>query len=174
MKRLFAVIVLALVVGGARANCEPVTLIGSFSNMYWSSDDDPHLISGYEVNLFRCLDRLFGDVGVATGSIEGVSGRMYDIAYDPKSGHLRFKTKYSEGWEGSKEIGPAGREARTFLSFDGKVTKTRLLGTITLRDAYSPTKITKRIFVSMKRSRDRHVPRSEEEWSRYRAELPDW
>lgn len=142
--------------------------------MKWTDDEDPHLISGYHVNLFQCADQLFGHIGVATGSTEGVSGRMYDISFNQKTGALSFKSKFSDGWESSKEIGPEGRESRKLFAFSGKVTKTHLNGTVTLRSAYTPQKIVDRGFVSLKRQEDDFVPQSLEAWGQYRAPLPTW
>lgn len=156
------------------ASCATVNLIGHYSNQETSDGDDPHLVSGYRVSLYRCGDKIFGDMGAAVGSTEGVTGRLYDVQFEPDSKHMRFKAKYVTGQEFSKAIGPGGREARTDFSFAGVLTPLMLKGTVTLRDPYDRQQPGKKSHQTMKRLKDKFTPKNETEWSTYAHPIPSW
>ena len=123
--------------GNCVAACTDVKPVGNFSNFQWTDDADPHLVEGYTVNLFKCENRMFGDVKVAIGSSEPARARLYDLELDNDTGRLSFRAKFSDGHESSKAIGPGGREARILLSFYGSIRKSSLTGVFILKDAYA-------------------------------------
>ena len=173
MNRLFLV-GLALAIGGnCSAACNNVKLIGHYSNMEWTNDEDPHLVDGYSVSLYKCDTRVFGKISIAVGSPEAVSGQLYDVAFNRRSGKVIFKAKYSDGQEFSKDTGPQGREARTYLSFSGIVSPHALRGVVVLRDAYHGVTSAKAKQQVLKRSDDNDVPKSEEEFVKSRP-FPTW
>lgn len=150
-------------------------LIGHYSNQKVSAGEDPHILSGYWVSLYRVNNNLFGDIGVATGAGEAVPGRLYEIEFDPGTKKLRFKAKYSEGYEYSKQIGPGGRKSRNLLIFSGKLAPSSLAGTVVLKDGYSVEDAGKKSYVVMKRKPEFHSkPDSFEEWTELRSHDASW
>lgn len=173
MKRLLLLLCIFFLTGTGRAAPGDVHLIGNFSNQKVTHDADPHFISGYSVSLYRRGQMLFGDIGVAVGSPEPVSGRLYDIEFDPASKKLSFKAKYSDGREFSKETGREGRDSRVVLTFTGKVSRKSLAGVIVLQDGYNLEKAGTRSFEVMKREKDDFTTKTFAEWSEYNPEV-DW
>ena len=176
MIRFLILMLAAATACGCHAECRDAKIetIGQYHNMETSDGEDPHLVSGYSVRLYRCGKELFGDLEVAVGSTEAVSGQLFDIAYDPKSRHIQFKAKYVSGQEYSKATGPGGREARQLLSFSGVMGPRLLKGTFRRRSAYGPEE---RIEIShevMKRARGHDGPKNFAEWESYQAPIPTW
>jgi hypothetical protein len=141
-----------------------VTLIGHFSNQIVSGDDDPHIVGGYWISLFQQDKTLFGNIGVATGSLEPAQGRLYDIAFDPATKKLSFKAKYSTGIEGGKGI-PADRESRKLLLFSGTLGRKSLKGIVIVKDGYNLAHRGTKTFETMKRVKLDYKPESLEKWA---------
>ncbi len=144
-------ILVALLTGPRPAAASEVELIGHFSNIIVSEGEDPHQVDGFAVHLYRNGTTVFGMLAAANGSLEPSSGRLYDIDFNPVTKKLRFKAKYSMGWESNKATAPEGRASRDQLNFSGTVMKNRLVGTIMLKDGYSPEKQGMVQNISMKR-----------------------
>jgi hypothetical protein len=144
-------------------------LIGSFSNMKISTSDDPHFISGYDVNIYQSDGKMFGDIAIGIGAPEPAKAVMYDIQFDPTNRKLSFKAKYSDGLEFQKDLPPEGRESRVLLHFTGNMSAASLVGTVQLNDGYSPSKTGTRERVVMKKERDTYVPASYAEWRSYNS-----
>ena len=164
MERLTIVLLAAALAGECSARCADVKLLGHFTNFQWTNDEDPHLESGFSVNLFRCQKNLFGEVSVANGSLEPSGGRLYDILFDARTGKLSFKAKYSDGEELSRATGPQGRETRKILSFSGTLSKRLLKGVFVIQDGYNdepPAKFKPQV---LPRESDYTVPKSQEEF----------
>jgi hypothetical protein len=168
MKLLLALFLFLALGQECSAAPDNVVLIGHFSNMQATEDDDPHIVAGYSVHLYRHGKTLFGNLAVATGSLEPAQGRLFDIEFDPSTKKLRFKAKYVTGWQGSKKTGPAGREARELLTFAGKLTNKTLAGRIVVKDGYALNEAGTKIFASMKRTDDDDRPGSFNEWAGYK------
>jgi hypothetical protein len=174
MKRICATFVLFFLAGACLGGTGDVVLIGHFSNQKVTHDADPHFLSGYGVSLYQSDDSFFGDIGVATGSPEPASGRLYDITYDPKTKKLEFKAKYSGGRRYNKLTGPGGRESRVLLIFSGTITGKALIGTMVVKDGYSPNDLGESIRVVMKRTKEGYKPASMAKWNQLPYPLVDW
>jgi hypothetical protein len=167
MKNFFAICILFALAGNSDAAQGEVVLIGHYSNMKSTGDVDPHTVSGYAVSLFRQDETLFGSVSAATGALESAGGRIFDIEFNPTTRQLRFKAKYSSGWEYSKQIGPEGRRARDFLIFSGTLTGKKLAGKMVLKDGYQLTDAGNATYESMKRTKENYKPKNLEEWATF-------
>lgn len=174
IKYLLPAVMAMAFAGTAVAAPAKVTLVGGFSNVVYSRSEDPHALSGYSVSLYRHKNVLFGEVGVAVGSMELATGRMSDIKLDPVTNALTFTVKYSSGIEMGPGIAKGGREAREVLLFSGTMTPKALVGTMETRDGYRQAMPGKKKNVAIKRSRDDFVPASLEEWEEYRTPAPKW
>lgn len=166
MKRILemgALLFCAITMVGNAAAQLPV-LIGHFSNQKTSGGDDPHILSGYRVNIYRDGREYFGDIGIGVGASEPEKALLYDIKLDQNSKKLRFKAKFSPGLEFRKGIGSDGREARAILVFSGKLNERSLSGTVTLVDGYQPQSSSTRVSIVLKKDDDDYVPETYEEW----------
>lgn len=157
-----------------RAEPAQVTLIGSFSSLKWTTDEDPHLIDGYSVSLFQSEKTLFGRMVAANGSSEPSQGNLYDIRFDPATGRLQFKCKMSFGWESGPGIPRGGRASRDLLEFSGRIKRGRLAGTMVIKDGYAPDNAATSRKVSMKQDKDNYTPKSFEEWLTHNPAGIDW
>lgn len=171
---IFAILIFLSFSGNARAGKEKVLLIGHFSNIVATADEDPHIVSGFEVNLYQKDRTLFGDLEIGIGSAEAASGRLYDIEFDPLTKQLNFKAKYSSGWESSSQIGPEGRASRVLMIFSGKMTNKSLAGTIYLKDGYNLNAAGTTTRAVMKRTNERYVPTNLDEWAAYISPAVKW
>jgi hypothetical protein len=117
MKLILAVFILFSISDSCTADAGKVVLVGHFSNQRVSDGEDPHLLSGYWVSFYKVDNKLFGDIGVAMGAGEGAPGRLSDIEFDPATKKLRFKAKYSDGYEYSKQTSPEGRKITRSADF---------------------------------------------------------
>lgn len=151
-----------------------VQLLGHYSNQKVSDDSDPHILAGYSVHLYRDDKRIFGSIGIGIGSTEGAPGYMYDIELDPATSKLRFKAKYSEGQEFSKQIGPEGRESRVLLDFSGTLTRNAIVGTVVIKDGYNLREVGKKSHVVLKRTKFDYKPDSFEKWAEFSNRAPKW
>lgn len=174
MKRLILLFFAFFLMCQSGTASDDVVLLGHFSNQKVTQDADPHFISGYSVSLYQSDQIFFGDIGVAVGSSEPVSGQLYDIEFDPGTKKLSFKVKYSDGREFPKEMGREGRDSRVLLTFAGKLSRKALAGTVVLQDGYSLEKPGTRTYEIMKREKDDYKPHSMAEWSKYRSSEVDW
>jgi hypothetical protein len=175
MKLIIAIIILFAFSDNCTADAEKIVLIGHFSNQKVSGGEDPHIVSGYTVRLFQADNKLFGEIAVATGSGEPVPGRLYDIEFDPPTKKLRFKAKYSEGREFSKQIGPGGRKSRDLLIFSGRLARNSLAGTVVLKDGYNLQEAGKKSYAVMKRKPEfTSKPDSFEKWVQLRSHDVSW
>jgi hypothetical protein len=141
-----------------------VVLIGHFSNMQATGDDDPHIVDGYSVHLYRQEKTLFGNMAAATGSLEPAQGRLFDIEFDPATKKLSFKAKYSTGIEGGKGI-PEQRESRKLMLFSGTLGRKSLKGTVVVKDGYNPARQGTKTFETLKRETHDDKPESMEKWA---------
>lgn len=141
-----------------------VVLVGHFSNIEVTHDDDPHFLSGYDLSLYRKGNVVFGNIGVGTGAPEPAHATLYDVTFDEQKKTLIFKAKYSGGWEYSKETGSAGREARVLLSFSGRISPKSVRGKFNKKDGYNLSAPGTNISAVMKRDSDDYVPESFETW----------
>ena len=121
--------------GQVSAN-DQVKLVGHYTNMVISQNDDPHFLSGYNVDLYTRNGVALANLGVAVGSQEPVWATIQEVVYEPRTTKLRFRAEYSSGWETSKKTGPQGRAARAVITFSGRVKMGKAVGTITRQDAY--------------------------------------
>jgi hypothetical protein len=151
-----------------------VVLIGHFSNIQATDDDDPHIVAGYSVHLYRQDNEFFGNVAVATGSLEPAQGRLYGIVFDPLTKKLRFKAKFVAGWAYDKRSGPEGRESRQLMTFSGRLTPKALTGRVVLNDGYDQKEVNEKSFVSMKRLKDAYKPASRETWNGFKHLDAGW
>jgi len=141
------------------------SLVGHYSNQVWSDGEDPHAVSGYYVSLYKNGGTLFGDIGVAIGSAEPASAKLYDISLDEKEGKISFKADYSRGTEHFKGLPREGRDAKRILTFSGKLKPRALQGEFIEQDGYPPfAKVGKEKSV-LRKSKDDFTPSSMEEWT---------
>lgn len=160
----------ALFLGAAcvvHAETKAPSLVGHYSNQEWSAGEDPHALSGYTVNLYKQGKLVFGDIGVATGSVEPAQAKLYDVSFDEKAGTITFKAKYSEGVELGKDLPPEGREVKVILTFIGKLDQRGLQGEFVKRDGYPPFPAVGIEQSVLPRTKDKFVPRSVEDWKQY-------
>lgn len=160
----------ALFIGAAcqsHAETKAPSLVGHYSNQEWSAGEDPHALSGYTVNLYKQGKLVFGDIGVATGSLEPAQAKLYNVAFDEKAGTITFKAKYSEGVELGRDLPPEGREVKVILTFTGKLDQRRLEGEFVKRDGYPPFPAVGLEQSILLRTKDNFVPRSVEDWKQY-------
>jgi hypothetical protein len=175
MKKLFAMLWgLLLFSTCSCAVAGEVILIGHYSNQKATTDEDPHIVSGYWISLYRQDDIVFGDIGVATGSLEPVQGRLYDIVFDPVTKNLSFKAKYSRGIEAGKGIPKEGRESHNLMLFSGKLERTAIAGTVVLKDGYNMSRPEKKTFESMKRVKFYYKPASMQQWAAFKNLDMQW
>jgi hypothetical protein len=174
MKLILAIFILFAFSNDSTADAGKILLIGHFSNQKVSDGEDPHILSGYSVSLFQLDEVLFGKIGVATGSGEAVPGRLYDIEFDRATKKIRFKAKYSEGYEYSKQIGPGGRPSRKLLIFSGRLAPNSLAGMVILKDGYNLDDAGKKLYVVMKKTKFDYKPDSFEQWVELRSHDVSW
>ena len=174
MKIILAILFFISLATQGRAATNEVVLIGHFSNMVATQDDDPHIVDGYSVHLYRAGETYFGNLAVATGALEPAQGRLHDIRFDARTKKLRFKSRYVTGWTVDKRSGPSGRESRQLLTFSGKVTRNGLLGLVVLNDGYASNEAGERSFETMKRTGAKYKPKSIEEWAGYKHLDSPW
>lgn len=127
---------LLLFVHGTGNAQEQARLLGNYTNMVVEGTEDPHFISGYNLDLYQKGNIVFGSISIATGSGEPVSAELTEVIYKAKKKELSFKAEYSGGWEISQKSGESGREQRTVLTFHGTITPASVSGKIGLRDGY--------------------------------------
>ena len=152
-----------------------VVLVGHFSNLEITHDEDPHFLSGYSLSLYRTGNVVFGNIHAGIGSSETVHGTLYDVTFDERKKTLFFKAKYSEGWESSKEIGIGGRASRVFLSFSGQIASNSLRGTFNKKDGYNLSASGRNISAVMKNTNDDYVEKSFESWKIFQdSSMLDW
>jgi hypothetical protein len=153
-----ALAALAAIALPAGAGAPGVALIGHYSNMVASGTEEPHYVSGYDVDLYSRKQRAFGTMAVANGSPEPVGTELKDVVFDPATKQLRFRADYSDGREYSKNTGPDGRDTRLSLHFAGTVAAGGVTGVVTIKDAYcgSCRPVTNKVF--LKRTSDTYVP----------------
>ena len=174
MKCIFALLAFCFTISTAQAAEPSLVLVGHFTNQKISSGDDPHILSGYSVSLYRSGDKLVGNVGIGIGAPEPAKAILYNITIDDKTQKLSFKSKYSAGRDFAKGIGPERRESRIVMSFIGLKTPTSLTGTFTLTDGYCTDKAGSRTRAVLKKTSDDFVPTSYEEWVKLTGLPPAW
>jgi hypothetical protein len=172
MKVILALVLVFSNAGNCSAGQGAINLIGHFSNIVATADEDPHIVSGFGVKLYQKDKTLFGNVEIGIGSAEAASGRLYDIEFDPLTNQLNFKAKYSSGWEISRQIGPEGRASHVLMIFSGKMTNKSLAGTIVLKDGCNLNAPGTKTHAVMKRIKDRYVPTNLDEWAAYISPKP--
>ncbi len=164
MKKFLAILFSLVLSAGCIAAPSAVVLIGHFSNQVTTEGDDPHIVSGYRISLYQQDKTMFGDIGVATGSLEAAQGRLYDISFDPATKKLSFKAKYSTGMEGGKGI-PEERESRKLMLFSGTLGRKSLSGIVVVKDGYNPARQGTKTSETMKREKYDDKPESFEKWA---------
>lgn len=137
---LLTVVLFLGMTGLAQAETSARTLVGNYSNMVWSDGEDPHAVSGYEVRLYKNGTVITGDMGIAIGSPEPEHSELYDISFNEEDKKISFKVNYSRGIEIRKGLPPGGRDAKTILTFSGKLNPRQLKGEITQQEGYPPFK----------------------------------
>lgn len=141
-----------------------IILLGHFDNMVSSDGEDPHLVSGYRLDLYRQGKTVFGNIAVATGSGEPVQAPLREVRYDEQNNTLAFEAKYSDGTEYNQDSGADGRESRVVLRFSGKLTADALQGQFQRNDAYHPKDEAETTRSSIARDKDDSVPDSLAAW----------
>lgn len=149
------------------ASTEPVVLIGHYSNLKTTNDDDPHTVGGYSVSLYRSAGTIFGEFAAAKGSLETAQGRMHDIKFDAATGRLSFKSKPSLGWVISRDTPLSGTESRVVYEFSGRLTTRKLTGFIVAKDWYAMKKAGRKERVLLVRTEEQNRPESFDKWQRY-------
>ena len=155
---------------------EDVQLIGEYAKF---SEEiiggDPHA-TGYEIDLYKQGNFLFGELIVGTGSIDIKSGLLENITLDETTKSLKFTAKLSTALTSAPEIGN-WRPTRDLYIFSGKIDKHFIIGTLEHRDGYKkdvPGKIER---IKLPRSKNKngreYVPESTNEWLRYKTRQ-DW
>ena len=150
--------------GSVFAAPSDVTLVGHFTNQKISGGDDPHILSGYSLDLYRKGKIVFGNIHVGIGAEEPAHATLYDVKLDEAKKTLSFKAKYSEGVEITKESGAAGREAKALLSFSGRLLPKSVRGTINKKDENDLLGRSTTTGVVMKKNAGTYVPESFESW----------
>ncbi len=167
MRSMLALFFLLTLAGHSSAVLRQVVLVGHFSNLEATEDEDPHTVSGYSVHLYREGQTLFGNIAVAVGSQEPAQGRLNNIIYDPRTGTLRFTAEYVSGWTYDKQSGPAGRQARETLTFSGKLSRLGLIGRVLVKDSQLVSK-GRLSQESLRRTTDDYKPESKSEWAGFK------
>ena len=134
MKRLSMLAAFGAVQCCACAAAPEVVLIGHYSNMVQSRSEEPHFVSGYNVDLYAKKHRAFGTIAVAIGSEDPAVADLKNVVFDDATKQLSFDAAYSDGRDYSKGTGPDGRESRKVLHFAGSVAVMRVAGVVTIRD----------------------------------------
>ena len=98
---IFAITALGLALN---ANAAPtdIVLIGHFSNEKIEGGDDPHIVSGYGLDIYEKDKVVFGRISMANGSGEPSGALLYDLNLDEEKKIISFKAKLSPGREFSK------------------------------------------------------------------------
>jgi hypothetical protein len=151
--------------GPVYAEPPAVSLIGHYSNLVWTKDEDPHALSGYNLDLYRQGNTVFGNIGVAVGSPEPVLAKLYDISFDEKTKAISFKAKYSKGTRYHKDIPPEKSDAKVILTFSGKLSPRWAKGEFVQQDGYPPFEITAKDKGTLRKTSDTLKPDSIEEWN---------
>lgn len=115
MKRWLMLAAFGAVPFSAWAAAPEVVLIGHYSNMVQSGSEEPHFVSGYNVDLYcEEASRVRDDCG---GHRLGRSGRggLKNVAFDEATKQLSFDAAYSDGRDYGKGTGPDGRASRKVL-----------------------------------------------------------
>lgn len=165
MKHLIAPLVLIMVNGSCSATEADVVLLGHYSSLQVTRDEDAHILSGYAVSLYKDRNVVFGDLEVGVGSTEAAGARLYDIHFDSATRKIRFKADYSTGREHSKAIGPGGRDSRVVMTFNGTLARDRIIGTVQLRDGHSGVQTGTKTRVVMNRTYMTYRPDSFAQWA---------
>lgn len=155
----------------ANAGSTVPTLVGHYSNQVWSDDEDPHALSGYTVSLYQQDGILFGNIGIAIGSAEPATAKLYDISLNEKEGKISFKADYSSGIEHRKGLPREGRDAKRILTFSGKLKPRWLQGEFIERDGYTPFATIRKEKSVLRKSKDDFTPGSMAEWSQLYGNL---
>lgn len=157
-------IILILLMSSANSAEHAPKLIGHFSNQKISSGEDPHILSGYRVSIYKQKQTYFGNIGIGVGSSEPKIAVLRDITLEPATKKLQFKAHFSPGHEFGRGIMPDGREARVILYFSGKLRPTSLAGVVRLSSGYRIQLSPEQVSVVMKKAKDDFVPATYEEW----------
>jgi hypothetical protein len=155
---------------------EDVQLIGEYAKF---SEEiiggDPHA-TGYEIDLYKQGNFLFGELIVGTGSIDIKSGLLENITLDETTKSLKFTAKLSTALTNDPETGN-WRPTRDLYIFSGKIDKHFIIGTLEHRDGYKedvPGNIERIKFPRFKNKNGReYVPKSLDKWLKYKARQ-DW
>lgn len=148
----------------APAQSGKIVLLGHFDNMVSSDGEDPHLVSGYRLDLYRQGQAVFGNIAVATGSGEPVQAPLREVRYDEQKRTLAFEAKYSDGTEYNQDSGADGRESRVVLRFSGTLTANALQGQFQRIDAWHPKDEGEITRQNIAREKDDSVPDSLAAW----------
>ncbi len=151
-----------------RTSSEQITLIGHFSSLIITNDEDPHTVDGVAVSLYRSGGLVFGEMAVAIGALEPAQGRLFAVKFDEATKRVSFSSHIVTGWGGGAEAGPQGRESRSIYEFSGRIASGKLTGTLVQKDWYFLSKKRKSVTVSLTRTKEQSVPKNIEEWRSYR------
>lgn len=151
--------------GSVYAEQPAVSLIGHYTNLVWDKSEDPHALSGYNLDLYKQGDAVFGNIGVAVGSPEPVLAKLYDISFDEKSKAISFKAKYTKGTRYRKGIPPEKRDAKIILTFSGKLNPRWIKGEFVQQDGYPPFDIVGKEKLTIRKTDDNLTPENFEDWN---------
>ena len=164
MKSLVGVIFyFSIAIVGNTAELRPV-LVGHYSNQKISGGDDPHILSGYYVSIYRCGAVYFGDIEVGNGSAEARQGTLKNLVFDPVSKAVHFEARYSAGIVYSKDPPRNGIEALVDLTFSGRINSRGLAGVVVEHELATAQDAAQRKAMLIRRVGSGYVPRKYVEW----------
>lgn len=175
MKSLLFLLLSAFSINNAFAHEPKVSSIGEYSNMLYTHDEDPHFLSGFSIRLYSLNNEVIGEIAMANGSPEPVSGMLYDVIYKPKQDFLAFKAKLSLGNETNPDIKGKDRDSRDFFAFSGKITPNVITGAMIQKDGYDLSKRGLTTKVKLKRfEKNNTLDIDLDDWNRLKNIPPVW
>lgn len=146
---------------------QEVQLIGKYAKYSLGViEGEPHP-EGYEVNLYKQENVLFGKFVVGDGSIDMKSGLLENIALDETTKSFKFTAKLSIG-KFQKANSDAWHRTRDLYIFSGKIDEHFITGTLEHRDGYKKNVHGNIERIKLPRSKNKngreYVPESMNEW----------
>ena len=125
----------------------PVVTIGAFTNMRY----DPEHAYGYTAELWRERNRIFGFFLSSQGLIgDTPTGLLEDVTFNPRTGKLTFRARLTTGLVSNRDFHMV--PSRDVFRFSGVLKGNRMIGTLEIANALTPSEPSRREKISLKRS----------------------
>ena len=126
---------------------KPIVTIGAFSNMRYTSEH----AYGYKVELWRERNRIFGFF-LASQGLQGdtPTGLLENVKFNPRTGQLAFRARLTTSLFSNRRFHMV--PSRDVFQFTGVLKGNRMIGTLEIANALTPTGAPRRKEVKLKRS----------------------